>query len=280
MKLLKLKIVPILIFICLMPTVSTLALNDTRSQVVDYMKKMATVEWVPVKDMEYWNPKYGIMFKEGKTYKGIPYTQKQRNTDYELFLNNLENKDGVNYYKGPTGSAEYLGSDCSSAVSMAWNKIDKEFPILVTYDMVPNGCNQTLSVGDYKVSSSFSPSTKDIIEENGKDVIYAAYSKLQPADVVLTRENNSGHVMMVSRVDHEKNKVYIIDQTGANDTPTIVLAGYNGESTWRVDKEFTYDDLLSKNFIPVTINALLISDKDTTADKDLRVPEQTLDKVI
>lgn len=274
MKMLKLKIAPILIFICLMPAVSTLALNDTRSQVVDYMKKMATVEWVSVEDMEYWNPKYGIMFKEGKTYKGIPYTQKQRNTNYELFLNNLENKDGVNYYKGPTGASEYLGSDCSSAVSMAWNKIDSKFPILSTGDMVPIWYNQTLPVGDYEVSSFFSTTTKDIIEENGKDVMCAAYSKLQPADVVLTRNNNSGHVMMVSRVDHENNKVYIIDQTGANDTPTIALAGDNGESTWRVDKEFTYDDLLSKNCIPVTINALLILDKNP--DKT----EQVLDKAI
>ncbi|MDQ5983319.1 MAG: hypothetical protein RUMPE_00324 [Eubacteriales bacterium SKADARSKE-1] len=286
MKMLKLKIIPILIFTFLMPTISSLALNDTRSQVVDYMRKMATVEWASMEDMEYWNPKYGVMFKKDNIYKGIPYTQKQRNTDYELFLSNLENKDGVDYYKRSTGSSEYLGSDCSSAVSMAWNKVGGNFPILSTGDMIPFGYNQTLPVGSYKIDTYFSTTTKDIVNENGKEVMFSAYSKLQPADAVLIRNTNSGHVMMVSDVDHENNKVYIIDQTGANDTPTIMLAGNNGESTWRVDKEFTYDELLSKGCVPITIDALLASDKDTTSDKDattdkdLNIPEQTLNKAV
>lgn len=40
-------------------------------------------------------------------------------------------------YVGLAGQTTYLGSDCSSAVSLAYQKADPQFGIYSTYDMFP-----------------------------------------------------------------------------------------------------------------------------------------------
>ena len=229
--------------------------NDARrAAAVETMRAMAVLEWSSKKDLTYWNSEYGKVFQAGKTYRGIPYTQRQRNTDVKTFLAETQTRDGRRIYLGPD---DYLGSDCSSAVSLAWRTADPDFPILSTYDMLPDRHNGITKVGAYK--SGGQNSTGEIITENGAETMYKAYDRLSPGDALLTRKNENGHIMLVVSVDPKEQIVRIIDQSGVDGEGKL----RKNNSTWRVDYPFSYEDLLQKAFIPVALIRL-----NTTAEEE------------
>lgn len=215
-----------------------------RQEVVARMREMATLPWTPSEDLLYWVNEYGVIFKKGVDYEGIPYTQKHRETPPELFRENLD-KDGR--YIGP---AEYLGTDCSSSVSIAWRKADPDLPYLSTYFMFP-GMGKIVAVGSYSVTST--QSTSKIIADNGEEKIRASFDQMKPGDVILWREDREGHVRMVSKIDPANKMVYIIEQTGLNKQKQF--KGKKG--TWRIDYGFSYDELIENGYIPITHKALV-----------------------
>ena len=172
---------------------------------------------------------------KGTTYSGIPYSQWTRNTTVGKFEYYLSGRT----YVGPASQRKYLGSDCSSACSMAYRKVKSSFPILTTYYMFPvkGYCK---AVGSYK-HYSLTNSVK-ICSRNGRNTMYAAYKKLQPGDLVLYGVGTTGHVRMVSAVGN--GYVKCIEQSG--------LVPSN-KTSWKVDKTYTYSQLYSSNYIPVTM---------------------------
>ena len=94
----------------------TLDASGVRQGIVDYMRSMATVEWVPSEsfslngDHNTWG--VNLNFKKGTSYLGLPYTRAF--SDLETFSQHIE--DGV--YKGPCGSYDTMpGNNCSSSCS-------------------------------------------------------------------------------------------------------------------------------------------------------------------
>lgn len=221
--------------------------EEIRTKVVDRIREMATIPWTPLEDITYWNKKYGVVFKKGEHYTGIPYTQRNRQTSTKRFRKHL---DSNGTYTGP---ADYIGSDCSSSVSNAWRAIDPELPFLSTHLMFP-GMGKIVKVGEYEVTSL--NLTSDIVKDNGKEVIFAAYEMLKPGDAVMTRYDTDGHVRLVSKVDPENRCVYVIEQCGVRAGGKTV----SDHSTWRVDRKMSYDELFETNYIPITHIGLI----DTT----------------
>lgn len=221
--------------------------------IVLYMIAMANVCWIATRNMEYWNQKYGIVFKSGETYFGIPYSQYLRNTNLETFKRLIKNGK----YFGTSGfnHTSPEGSDCSSAVSMAWQLLNKNIPYLSTYEMLPNSENPYIvKVGEYKVPEKATTST-DVINSNTKETIYEAYTKLQPGDAVVSRSRGGGHVILVREVNVKNQAIIGIDQEGVDENG--VLKGKNGKSSWKDDRRLTFAELYSKNYIPITINELV-----------------------
>ena len=220
-----------------------------RAEVVAYMRSMATVKWTPSEDITYYNSDYGVMFKAGSTYYGVPYSQKVRSGSYEKFTSYL---DANGTYTGPVTSTTYIGSDCSSAVSMAWRVFDPSLSLLGTYYMFP-GRGKIVAVGNYSLTSgSF---TGQVTSDNGQDVMYAAYAQLKPGDAVLYYKNTGGHVRLISSVDVANQCVYVIEQCGASGYGTPIA----GNSTWRVDRKITFASLFSNSYIPISHSGLQIS---------------------
>ena len=213
--------------------------EEIRAKVVSRIREMATIPWTPQEDITYWNKNYGVVFKKGERYTGIPYTQRNRQTSVKRFRKHL---DSNGKYTGP---ADYIGSDCSSSVSNAWRAIDPELPFLSTHLMFP-GMGRIVKVGDYNVTSL--NLTSDIVKDNGRDVIFAAYDMLKPGDAVMTRYETDGHVRLVSKADPENRCVYVIEQCGVRAGGKTV----SDHSTWRVDRKMTYDELFETNYIPIT----------------------------
>ena len=233
------------------------ALSEKRQTVVDYMYEMANVPWTAGRNMEFWDDEKGRGFKSGKMYFGIPYSQSYRKTNLERFNDLLI--DGMYYGKSEfLGHTVVEGSDCSSAVSMAWQKLNEDIPYLSTHGMIPTSTNHYIvKVGDYEVPEKATTST-EVIEENIKEDIYKAYSKLQPGDAVVTRRKCGGHVILVRKVDVENQVVIGIDQEGVDED--AILLGKNGKSSWKDDRILPFDELYSKDYIPITIKEL--ADKD------------------
>ena len=221
---------------------------ELRAEVVAYMRSMATVKWTPAADITYYNPDYGVMFKAGQTYYGVPYSQKVRSGSYESFSSYL-NADGV--YTGPTGSTSYIGSDCSSAVSMAWRVFDPSLSLLGTYYMFP-GRGKIVAVGNYSLTSG--SRTAQVGSDNGRDVMYAAYACLQPGDAVLWYKDTGGHVRLITSVDAANQCVYVIEQSGSAGYETPIA----GNSTWRVDRKITFASLYDNGYIPISHSGLQI----------------------
>ena len=214
-----------------------------RENTVARMREMATILWIPTENIPYWNKDIpNVFFKKGVLYEGIPYTQRHRETPPELFRENI---DENSYYTGPD---DYIGTDCSSSVSIAWRTVDAELPCLSTHQMFP-GMGKIIAVGDYKVTSL--KSTSQIVLDNGEAKICAAYDQLKPGDAILTRNNGIGHVRMVIGTDPAKRKISIIEQTGLSKEHQF--KGRRG--TWRVDYWFSYEELIENSYIPITHQA-------------------------
>ena len=221
---------------------------ELRAKITDYMRAAATVEWIPTEDIPYWNPEHNFSFKKGETYYGLPYTQFDRNNNLTSFKTNLEERDGKVYYVGPSAFNNYCGSDCSASVSNAWKQVDPNFPSLLTRRMIPDRPKEVVPVGKYKLN--FYDSTPKIVKENGFDVMKAAYAQLKPGDAVVMHYDYDGHVMLILKNEPENSRVFISDQTGLSNG---VPKGRNARSTFRVDCEYTYEQLFENTYIPIAM---------------------------
>ena len=225
--------------------------NALRTKVVDYMRAAAGVQWTPIEDIPYYNPEHNFSFKKGETYFGIPYTQFSRNNNLDSFSSQLKTIDGVQVYAGPCEYNTYWGSDCSASLSNAWKQVDPNFPSLLTRRMIPDRYKEIVPVGKYVLN--YYDSTPNIVEENGFEVMKKAYALLKPADAVIMHVDYDGHAMLVLKNEPENNRLFISDQTGlANGRPK----GRDGRSTFRVDCEFTYEELFKHGYIPVALRLI------------------------
>ena len=252
-------------------------ISSARIEVVKYMEAMAKIPWTPKEDILYWNNKFGNVYKKNVDYEGIPYTQFERYTSLGRFTINLKEENGKKIYNGPYEDGQYLGTDCSWAVTLAWSEIvDPMFRLNDTYDMfvhlkdgiVSKDSGGIVPVGIYKIDGK-EPSTKEITENNGKEIMFKAYSQLKPGDALLKNvyyqkaDKFIGHIRLVKEVDIKNKTISIIEQTGVDDYG--VLKG-NGVSSWRDGFNISFEEFYNDGYIPVGNEKLISLDKEESID--------------
>lgn len=242
--------------------------NPVIAQAVPYMDAMGTVEWIPEKDVTWFIPSKKIFFHAGEKYKGLPYTQDARYTNLEMFKELLRtDENGQPIYTGPTGPEDYRGTDCSSSCSYSWKQFIPYLPIMKTWHMEPADWHiihpqtgKTVSifkrVGNYRFTDFHK--SKNVIAENGKEVMEKCYDQLLPGDALVKRPH--GHVMMVCRVDKAAKVVYITEQYGTN--PEDRSRFMSDHQTWRVQHPLTYEKLLEDGYLPIAINEEILTVHD------------------
>ncbi len=251
----------VMLIFCLTPT-SVFGLSAQRKLVVDYMEAMADIIWTPENDLRYWNEKYGIVYKKGFSYMGIPYTQISRDTGLGNFNELTVVKDGKRVYVGENKDGKYFGNDCSSAVRAAWLLVNPTGSFSDTGHLGKTG--EVVGVGPYNFDFELfeTKSTSDICSKNGEEKMFKSYKELKPGDVVLSHTRTEdgkrfGHVSMVTEVDKEKNLVFIVDQAGVGGDGALYSKG--GRSSWR-HESLRFDVLYSKGYIPLANAKLVESD--------------------
>lgn len=238
--------------------------NNTkeRQNIVDYMTAMATIKWTPFENMIYWNPNNNsVGFVKGKTYAGIPYTQILRETTLEQFKSFLDDSniyqdnEEVDSYKidlyENRNSGYYYGSDCSSAVWIAWQYAYPNLKMTTptkstlgvpdTEEMLTelkiDGCLSI--VGEYNYNYD---NTASLCQQNGKDKLYLAYNQLQIGDAIMRHTSgNIGHIGLVNSIDRINKKVTAIEQSGLS-----------GSGCWSLDKTYSFYNLFNSSYIPIT----------------------------
>ena len=270
-------------------------LQQRRQRAVDYMRAMATVKWQIDQDkLEYTKNRklcsHYQNYERGKVYMGIPYAHS--GGGLARFRSAMASEaDGVfmakpnlpngEYYVGQVAEAlasegicvkdnygftQYMGNDCSSAVSWAWRQVSSvdiaEGGCYGRYsgNMIPTRNNKEkhgiLPVGDFFACSE---DTRQVATEVGEEAIWESFAKALPGDA-LSGYDTGGHVLMLSidsvvirnaagKIDPDKSFVITIEQgPGLYDSKREDL--YINQDLpepiqvcWRVDYRYSFRDM-------------------------------------
>lgn len=228
--------------------------------------------------MDFDDPDYIIQLKAGTLYSGMPYTHGSGGAESFFSYGTLD-ENGIYQMSGLTtellsgsggsksNNVARLSNDCADAVYWAWSRIGTSFSFTMTANMTADrGC---LPVGQYKTENGTYKKTRTLVNENGEDVMCAAYAQLQKADAVVTY-NGEGHAMMVSSVNvvkdgdtinKEESYILVHEQFTKNYRNGVT---YTDEKTGRtvyclggVDRKYTFQQLMKSGYLPITIKELI-----------------------
>lgn len=252
-----------------------------RDAAVNHMREQSSIEWVCSKDFavsEKWDH-WGInlQWKEGEKYTGIPYSDtKVSLEEFKTYM-----VDGTFTY-GSTKWKEVPGNACMSSV---FNSIQQFEPNVAGWSnqLMPSfDTFQAVICGEYIVPSGVR-STNAIITANKLEDIYEAFTNLKKGDLVITTNYDKGtsHIRMLveeptivknaaGKINSSRSSVKTIEQTNAFDPQRKDGV----KTTWFVDHVYTFDALIQKNYIPITLE---IYNKDKS---ECEIPYLYLDKEI
>ncbi len=242
--------------------------EQLRETAVRAMRDLLSIQWTPAEKISYFNTAgrdKQFDYMPGETYGGLLYTGASSGLFH--FLEFYDPATGVLTYPG-TGDQlrKNIGSGCADSLLWAWATVSNSFscgyyPSMMVYK------NGFLPVGDYTydfdLQSYYMLPTKSIIEKNTAKVIYEAYTKVLPADALIS--SSADHAMMVienptvardanGAIDIEKSFVIIQDQRGGTSKGFLdeEVDGHTVHFNSARYLKMTFKELLDKNYIPVT----------------------------
>lgn len=228
--------------------------TDYRQAAEDYMRQESQVEWLCTKtfhisaNFEVWG--IDMTYPEGKSFRGLPYGHTYMPIDeFEFYL------DSNRGYYCPTDSwYDVAGVECASSIVMS---LDRFCPIAggtSAFNPADDAFYGKI-VGNYVFEKG--DSSNQICEKNSPDVMFDAFSKAQKGDVIY-HGPLSQHVRLVvdnhvqtrdGKIVGRKSYLTVIEQTNQIDTNKDGTL-----TTWRVDKTYDYETLLSAGFVPSTLS--------------------------
>ena len=243
--------------------------DELRQTAVRAMRDLLSIEWTPAEGISYFNTAgrdKQFDYEPGTTYGGVLYSGSSSGLFHFLEFYNMET--GVLTYPG-TGDElrKNIGSGCADSLLWSWATVSNSFncgyyPSMMVYK------NGFLPVGDYtydfNLQSYYNLPTQAIIEKNGEKVIYDAYTKVLPADALIS--SSVDHAMMAienptvvrnadGSIDTENSYIIIQDQRGGTGRGFLEeeVEGRTIQYNSARYLKMTFAELLNKNYIPVTI---------------------------
>ena len=228
--------------------------GDLREAVYAHMYEMSQVKWVAGKTWtthkENGSTGLKLLYIEGNTYYGVPYAQtKCALATFTDFVVDGKFTPETDIYE------DLIGNHCSASMGLAYQQI-----IDLPYygGLKENSHRQGLiSICEPLQLPGDSYDSKAVFELNGIEKIYEAYATLGRGDILYKMVSPSGHTRMVSKVEVAKNPtgkiiptksyVYCIEQTSA-------WADGKNNSTWFIDRKYSFEKLASTLFTPFTLD--------------------------
>ena len=235
-----------------------------RQLCVDFFRFNKTVLWTPDDSIEFCRTRNGALdcITQGNIYAGYPYSMGTGNC-YRM-LDYMDDK-GVVDIKKLTRVFRFIGSQCSIGAYWGWGRVISS----ARYDWT---CNMThnrgfLRLGEYTYDDQKCDTfeagynTSHICAENGRQVMYRSYAKLEAGDG-LVYFVKAGHVVMASdnahvrynpdgTIDGENSYIHIIEQASTwqpyeNEKGDSYLMKDSCDTKW----SFRY--LFDTDYIPFT----------------------------
>ena len=227
------------------------------------MKKMYNITWTSntYPEVEI----YGLKYKCGTRYKGMPYTQywNARNKTYSEFLSDPAMVYAAPIYryflsqpKNPDGTKRELGNDCSAAVAAAWRAAGSGVSKSISTGSMYNAAIS--STGCMKKRGSYGGSdTKTTRGWLTSSNYISVFSALKPGDVCFYHTKKSdgthtGHAILITDVNTTSKTVSYIDQIGKQ--WRIDSAAH---STWTSGTK-SFWSLYSDGYVPITTSDITI----------------------
>ncbi len=244
--------------------------DELRETAVLAMRDLLSIQWTPAAGISYYNTAgrdKQFDYEAGTTYGGLLYTG--AGSGLFQFLEYYDTETGILTYPG-TGDElrKAIGSGCADSLLWSWGTVANSFSSGY-YPSVMVQKNGYLPVGNYTydpdLTSYYLQSTHDIIQANGTDVMLDAYTKVLPADALIS--SSVDHAMMVieepvvfynadGTIDQQKSYIMIQDQRGGKTSKKFyeIMDGdttvyFNSATALKMD----FATLIEKNYIPVTI---------------------------
>ena len=234
--------------------------GDLREIVYDHMYTMSQVKWVAGKTWtthkEDGSTGLQLKYIEGKTYYGVPYAQtKCALYTFEDFIIDGTFTPASDLYE------EIIGNHCSASMGLAYQQII-DLPYYGglkenNHRMGLISLAEGLTLPPPDEEGNLSYDSKAVFDLNGVDKIYDAYATLGRGDILYKMVSPSGHTRMVSKVEVARTAagkiiptrsfVYCIEQTSA-------WADNKQESTWFIDRKYSFEKLASTLFTPFTLD--------------------------
>lgn len=253
--------------------------EELRQLCADAMRYNLTFTWTPTLEINY---SFTLLERTSEVrlptkiaYSGMFYCNNNARGNVWKALQYYDHETGAMDIEAMGGQLlGVLSSACARGCEWGWGRVSNSNGLVSMASYNQYNSNIAL-VGSYqyalgKYSFESGSGTKDIIADNGVDVMLDSYAQMKMADGVYS--SSSYHVMMIAdapvvvydvngKIDPRESYVLVLEQdavgskTEKQDTLQsngITLRGLGG-----VDNKYTFQNLLDKGYIPFTIKELI-----------------------
>ena len=256
--------------------------EELRQLCVDAMRINLTFPWTPTQDIIYsftlLERTSDVYLPANIAYSGLFYCNNNARGNVWKALEYYDHETGAMDIAAMNGQMlSVLSSACARGCEWGWSRVSNSHGLETMGSYSQYNSNIAL-VGPYtylpgRYSFSSGNGTKDIIAENGEDVILASYAVMKMADGVYS--SSSYHVMMVAeapvlvydedgKLDPEESYALVLEQDAVGSKTEKKNYPQENGVTMRplggVDNKYTFRELLDKGYVPFTIKELIGQD--------------------
>lgn len=252
--------------------------EEARQICVDFWHYVKGALWIPDTQYDIYKEENGkSVYKRsvyaGQIYGGLPYVSNATGNIYRV-LDFMDPETGVVNVTEAGIYPKIFGGMCSSGCYWAWARVLNSANYSWTHEVVTK--NGFIRVGPYTYDDHINRfsneyGTHNVMEENGEQVMFESYAKLQLADGLgYSRNDGVGHIIMCTKepvVDYNddgtingENSYILITDQGAIWQDGVSPNGLQYQYECSVDKKLTFAKLYESCYIPFTFADLLGTD--------------------
>ena len=241
--------------------------EEIRATAVKAMRDELTVQWFTEEDFTYVN-KAGqeMRVRSDEVYAGMLYATS--GTSLFHWLQFYDYKTGKMRGLGPDVMGK-MGNTCASSVFWGWYGAVSSIRGCFTFHMTP--ANGFLPVGEVKIDPELADyhdyTTDKIIEDNGKEKIIDAYTRVRPGDAVVAfKDAKTSHAQMVvepatvvyreGKIDLDESYLVVQDQhKGLRSDKAEFVYYYQGAKVHfagHLAMKRPFSKLLKEAYLPLT----------------------------
>ena len=274
---------------------SDMTVEEMRELCVSFFTYTKTALWTPDESVAYIRNSGGAndSMSQGTIYGGLPYVGTSNSSIYRL-MDYIDEDTGIVDMKkaipalGTKDHLKYFGNQCAVGAYWGWGRVMNSAYYVRTAAIVPN--NGYVFLGDVEFDQTIAAwsaayNTKMTCQNNGEQVMYAAYALLQKADGMVYY-TTAGHVVMAvtdahveylsdGTIDGDASYVYITHQaqswkSGENE------AGDSYSYKSCVSDKKTFASLYGSNYLPFTYQEFLGTDPIEVTEASLIGSDDTV----